>query len=296
MTCQALVIVTWAIEPATRHRRTVITAIAANGDGEVANMMVSYKQLRGFSVKAKDGTVGRVKDVYFDDGDWSIRYIVDENGAGAHRDTLVNREWITGADPGEMQLELSASTQQLNLKRKAGDSHVLAKDAPKKPTSQAAWDILLKQLFPASYPDSLSGETRMPMPTPFLVEAEADKSFEKPASQSNLQSAADVIGFRVSTNDGKLGFVEDFIINSKNWEVSFLVINVARGLDGKRILVATEWVDWVSWKQRKISISADKETLQACPNFMLDIPLNPEDEPLLNETFECRQYQDRIGA
>jgi len=273
---------------------TAIAADAANGEGEVATMMVSYKQLRGFSIKTKDGTAGHVKDFYFDDDNWQIRYIVDENGVGAHRETLVDREWIKEADPGEKQLELTATRQQLDLKRKLDETNVLAKDMPKRSTAQAAWELLFKQLFPASFPDSLSGETRMPMPAPWMLEV--GPSLEKPVPQSNLQSAFDVIGYRVSTNDGKLGYVEDFIVDSKNWTVSFLVINVARGLDGKRILVSTEWVDWVSWKQHRISISADKETLRACPNFMLDMPLNPEDEPLLNGTFECQQYQERISA
>ena len=257
-------------------------------------MMVSYKQLRGFSIKAKDGTAGHVKDIYFDDGDWRIRYIVDENGVGAHRDTLVNREWIKEADPGEKMVELNATRQQLSLKRKSGETKVLAKEEPKRSTAQAAWELLFKQLFPASFPDSITGEKRLPMPAPWMLEI--GPSLEKPVPQSNLQSAFDVIGYRVSTNDGKLGYVEDFIIDSKDWTVRFLVINVARGLNGKRILVSTEWVDWVSWKQHKISISADKETLSACPNFMLEIPLNQEDEPLLNGTFECQQYQERIGA
>ena len=39
-------------------------------------MLRSVMSLEGFSIGATDGTVGKVKDFYFDDEAWVIRYAV----------------------------------------------------------------------------------------------------------------------------------------------------------------------------------------------------------------------------
>lgn len=39
-------------------------------------MLRSIKQLHGRKLGASDGDIGHVKDVYFDDETWAIRYVV----------------------------------------------------------------------------------------------------------------------------------------------------------------------------------------------------------------------------
>jgi len=44
-------------------------------------MLRSTKELEKFSIGATDGTVGKVKDFYFDDQAWIVRYLVVETGS-----------------------------------------------------------------------------------------------------------------------------------------------------------------------------------------------------------------------
>jgi hypothetical protein len=48
-------------------------------------MLRDLKTLRGFAMKASDGEIGSVRDVYFDDFDWKVRYLVVDTGS-----------WLTG--------------------------------------------------------------------------------------------------------------------------------------------------------------------------------------------------------
>ena len=48
-------------------------------------MMRSIKQLYGDKLGASDGEIGQVKDVYFDDQHWTVRYLVEDTGS-----------WLTG--------------------------------------------------------------------------------------------------------------------------------------------------------------------------------------------------------
>jgi hypothetical protein len=38
------------------------------------------KDLRGYTIQAADGGIGKVDDFYFDDQTWTVRYLVAETG------------------------------------------------------------------------------------------------------------------------------------------------------------------------------------------------------------------------
>lgn len=44
-------------------------------------MLHSMKQLYGYKLGALDGAVGHVKDFYFDDRTWTVRYAVADTGS-----------------------------------------------------------------------------------------------------------------------------------------------------------------------------------------------------------------------
>jgi PRC-barrel domain len=44
-------------------------------------MLLGIKELRGFSIHATDGDIGKVTDFYFDDQHWAIRYMVVDVGS-----------------------------------------------------------------------------------------------------------------------------------------------------------------------------------------------------------------------
>ena len=43
-------------------------------------MLRNVNQLRGYAIHATDGIIGEVDDLYFDDEDWAIRYLVVDTG------------------------------------------------------------------------------------------------------------------------------------------------------------------------------------------------------------------------
>src|ERR1700722_17187054 len=44
-------------------------------------MLQSLKQLYGHQLAALDGEIGHVKDFYFDDQNWAVRYVVADTGS-----------------------------------------------------------------------------------------------------------------------------------------------------------------------------------------------------------------------
>ena len=45
-------------------------------------MLRSVKDLQGYAIRATDGVIGKLEDMYFDDEGWAIRYLVMDRGGG----------------------------------------------------------------------------------------------------------------------------------------------------------------------------------------------------------------------
>jgi hypothetical protein len=48
-------------------------------------MLIEAKTLQGYKLESLDGEIGQVKEFYFDDRHWAIRYLIADTGS-----------WLTG--------------------------------------------------------------------------------------------------------------------------------------------------------------------------------------------------------
>ena len=58
-------------------------------------MLRNINDLLGFRIAAKDGDIGTVKDFYFDDETWTIRYLIVKTGPWFSREVLIAPEAVT---------------------------------------------------------------------------------------------------------------------------------------------------------------------------------------------------------
>src|SRR6185312_6880682 len=64
------------------------------------HMLYKARDILGCAVDASDCQVGRIKDLYFDDQTWNLRYVVVETGSWLNsREVLLAPAALSGADP-----------------------------------------------------------------------------------------------------------------------------------------------------------------------------------------------------
>src|SRR5688572_4864540 len=77
-------------------------------------MLKSAKSLKGFHLHAMDGTMGHVKDFYFDDTNWHIRYAIAETGKWLpHRKVLVSPQALGGIDVTDRSIAVQLTREQI---------------------------------------------------------------------------------------------------------------------------------------------------------------------------------------
>ena len=243
-------------------------------------MLIKAKTLEGFKLNSLDGEIGKVKEFYFDDRHWAIRYLVADTGGWlTGRQVLISPYALVEVEQGEQYITVDLTKQQIE------HSPSLSSDKPV--SQQFETDYYGYYGYPmysggmsmwGAYPYIQRNRELWNKPTP-----------EEKKGDPNLRSTREVSGYHIQATDGEIGHVEDFIIDDQTWAIRYLIIDTVNWWAGKKVLVSPEWIDRVSWDESKVFINLPREIIQQSPEYM--------QETLLMRDYETRlhQHYDRQG-
>lgn len=215
-------------------------------------MLQSAKELYGKKLAALDGDIGHVKDFYFDDEAWVVRYVVVDTGA-----------WLTGRlvllSPHAFErLDQHDKTLQVNLLKKQ------IQDSP----SIAMHETVSRQ-FEENYYRSygwpvywqggqmwgMSGNPLVAVPQPQDVAAR--QALEPPADR-HLESTGTVTGYAIEATDGAIGHLRDLHLDATSWAIDELAVEAGHWYSGRQILLSPSQVDRVDFREKKIFVKLAK--------------------------------------
>ena len=88
-------------------------------------MLSKVKTLEGYKLDSLDGEIGKVKEFYFDDRHWTIRYLVAETGTWlADRQVLISPYALVAVNKEERNIAIDLTRKQIE------DSPSLDSDKP----------------------------------------------------------------------------------------------------------------------------------------------------------------------
>ena len=77
-------------------------------------MLRSVQDIQGYAIRATDGVIGHVRDVYFDDHNWAVRYFVVDTGTWlASRKVLISRFAVGEPDWAARVMPVSITKEQV---------------------------------------------------------------------------------------------------------------------------------------------------------------------------------------
>jgi sporulation protein YlmC with PRC-barrel domain len=246
-------------------------------------MLHSVKELTGLAVGARDGEVGKVKDAFFDDERWTIRHlVVDAGGWLTERKVLISPRAVRGFDWTNELIVVDLTKQQIE------DSPGIDTDRP----VSRQHEIDYHRYF--GYPNywegaNLWGTTMIPYPwvatsvdpmvepSPTVdpavareLQGRVDEEIE--SADVHLRSCDEVTGYDILATDGSIGEVDDFVFDDETLAIRNLVVDTRKWLPGKRVLLAPEDIDRVSWEDREVYVKLTREAVKNAPEYD---PSNP---------------------
>ncbi len=237
-------------------------------------MRKSAKAIRGLSIHATDGEIGKVDDLLFDDEKWVVRYLVVDTGSWlTGRKVLISPiafrgiDWERGAvavklTRAEVEQSPDVSTdqpvsrqQELRLFEYYGYQPYWS--------GYGMWGM---GMYPAALAPVL-GATGLAAREASSSEERADDEAAEKKPDPHLRSVREVIGYHIGALDGALGHVEDFVIDDTTFELLALVVDTRNFWPSKSVLITPKQVTNVRWPERRVEVNLTRARVRAEPPF-----------------------------
>ncbi|MGA2711362.1 MAG: PRC-barrel domain-containing protein [Steroidobacteraceae bacterium] len=244
-------------------------------------MLRSMKDMEDYSIGATDGIIGRVKDFYFDDDAWVIRYLVVDAGIG-QRKVLISPISIGQPNWSEKILPVSLTRTQV------ADSPDIDTDKPVSRQQEMGYLGYYGYgsywggggLWGAGiYPDVLQAglQNRGTFTDESAGHAGAVVG-QHQHDDPHLRSGNAVMRYYVHASDGDIGHVEGFLVDERSWAIRYLIVNTSNWWLGHQVLIAPQWIDHVDWTESMVSVGLTREAIKHSPPYDAEAPLDREHE------------------
>jgi hypothetical protein len=248
------------------------------------------KQLEGHALRARDGAIGQVKDFYFDDHHWHVRYCVVETGQWLKsRRVLISPAVLGAFDSGLKTFAVDLTTDQV---RNSPDV-----DTDKPVSRQHEEELRQYYGWPAYWGGSFyGGGLTAPIipPTPAANSAEPGLTDgDRPLttkSDPHLRSVNDTIGYNIEAIDGAIGHVDDFLIDEEDWSIRYLAVDTRNWWPGKKVVIAPSWISNVSWTKSQVVVDLTREAIKGSPAYDPSTPWNPAYATELHDYYGRPRY------
>jgi hypothetical protein len=240
-------------------------------------MLRSMKDLEDYAIRATDGTIGHVKDLYFDDQAWVVRYLIVDTGTWlSSRKVLISPIAIGHPNWTEKILPVSITKEQV-------------KNSPdidtEKPVSR---QHEIRYFGYYGYPNYWGGAglwgggiyPNMMMPgnagfvsTAHPVQSEAEKAYARNEAarhqddDPHLRSCKAVVSYHIQATDGDIGHVQGLLVDEETWAIRYIIVDTSNWWLGHQVLIAPQWIQDVSWSDATVSVNLTRQAVKDAPPY-----------------------------
>ena len=234
-------------------------------------MQININSLLGFSLFARDGEVGKIEEIYFDDRNWAIRYLFVKTGDWlSGRKVLIsplafNRsQWNGRKFPVNLTKDQILNSPEMETDRPLSLKHT------KSLNEYYLWQPFIDNGFYAPVHCDQSDLTEKP-PTDCPS-----------AENAHLRSTRETKGYRIYATDGEIGYVSGFIVEDESWKIEYLVV-VSKSIFGDhKILISVQDIRKIKWTESKIYLDISVKAVEQCRTF--------DGSPVIDPTMVCSVF------
>lgn len=241
-------------------------------------MLHKARTLRGYALDSLDGEFGKVKDFYFDDHHWTIRYLVADTGNWlTARQVLISPHALVAAIREDEHIAVDLTRKQIEESPPQETDKPVSRQFEEFYYGYYGWPTYWGGPY-------MWGAYPYPVHSP---EEERSTARSERAWDPNLRSTHDVRGYHVQAVDGEIGHVEDFIVDDETWAIRYLIVDTHNWWPGKQVLVSPRWIESVSWDETKVFVNLTREAIRQSPEYT--------DESLVTRDYEAglHRHYDR---
>jgi len=248
-------------------------------------MLRKVNSLNGYSLQATDGELGKVKDLFFDDEKWTIRYLVVETGSWLNsRRVLISPYSVVGIDEVDESISVRLSQEQVKGSPDIDTHQPVSRQM--EGSFSSYYGLGNYWIGPELWGTGAYPVAGAPGRAEELLQQTSDNT-----GDYHLRSADNVKGHHIQGTDEEIGHVEDFVFDDESWALRYFIVDTRNWWPGgRKVLLATHWIDHIDWAGSLVNVKLTQEQIRNSPEYDPDQPLSREIEVSLHTHYGMRNY------
>ena len=224
---------------------------------------VHCKDLLKARIHASDGELGSLKDVYFDDETWNIRYFVVDTGSWLPgRKVLVSPHSLASTDAEHNALSMNISKEQIRNSPEISSDQPVSRQEEAKLGQYYGWPSVYPATFMAggmlgagvTYTGADYARTGMPR---------ADEASDAAQHDDHLRSVNEITGYKIEATDGEIGVVDDFLVDLRQGRLTSVLADTSHLTESRVILVPVDLVRAIYWDKRVVHLLGSRFEIES---------------------------------
>ena len=263
-------------------------------------MLRSMSDLEGYAIRATDGPIGHVTDVYFDDEAWVVRYLIVDTGSWlSSRKVLISPIAIGQSSGADKSLSVSITRQQV---KNSPDI-----DTDKPVSRQHEMECLGYYSYPyywggagfwgaGVYPSSMlmgvgfAGSGAEHATAEAAGARAAREATQHQSDDPHLRSGKAVMKYDIGASDGDIGHVQGLLLDEETWAIRYLIVNTSNWWLGHQVLIAPQWIKNVSWPDHTVLVNLTRQAVKDAPPYDSAVAFDRDEEIGLHKHYERAGY------
>jgi hypothetical protein len=214
------------------------------------------KDYQDLIIEAKNGTIGKLHDLFVHDNLWSISYlIIDTTSWVKDRILLVSPYILTQSDWSSKRISVDLFKEQIHDRpdilfennHSFKEVEINFKNYYRKPI---LWIGGKKEYSPQLSIFNKSSIT---------INKKSNRF-----NNQNLTSLNQTKGYNVHATDRDIGHVEDYIIDDQTWAIHSIIVDLQNNFtDNKKILVVPQWINEIVYHESTVFLKLSQRNIKS---------------------------------
>ena len=218
------------------------------------------RELTELKILATDGEIGSLQEVYFDDRNWAIRYLVGKGGGWLpSREVLLAPAAVAEINDAQRMMKVALTKDQIRQAPPIEAAKPLSRDYEEAYFRHFQWAPYWEP-GPTEWGSSVPYPETPPLPIDTTLPADAPKN-------PHLRSSREITGYDIQATNGKIGHVEDLVVDDETWTVRYIEVDTRNWLPGKKVLLQMMRIDHISWVDRSVAVMLTRQAIESAPAY-----------------------------
>lgn len=248
-------------------------------------MKHSAKSLIGYTIGATDGEIGKVKEFYFDDQSWTVLYLIVETGNWLNgRKVLISPQALLTPDWENRIFPINLTKEKIKNSPDIDTEQTVSRQHEIEMYEYYPWTNYWGGGIWGGGMDVSGMMTQVQEPLVGEV-IQRNSTGTSDADVNHLRSTRIITGYSIHALDGKIGDVEDFIINDISWKVAYMVVDTGHWLPGKKVIISPKLINKIEWDISEVLVNVSEKDIKSSPEYDSGETISDSYEAKLNNYY-----------